>query len=146
MGKLGWLIGGAAIVLSTTTRLYAQCAPDTTPPAVFLPGPAVIQEGSCVSGPFQALPLNDLGTETYKGFMGGLYPGGSNTVPMTHASAGLAKAALVTPLDTMGAPSASGKIALVSIGMSNTTQEFCHQSNPAACNSWSFMGQAAVDA
>jgi hypothetical protein len=29
--------------------------------------------------------------------------------------------------------------------MSNTTQEFCAANNPAPCQSWSFVGQAAAD-
>src|SRR5258708_5448250 len=37
--------------------------------------------------------LNDLGTGTYKGEQGGLYPGGSNTMPAGHLKAGLEQAA-----------------------------------------------------
>jgi hypothetical protein len=94
---------------------------------------------------FSAVPLTDMGAATYLGFAGGLYPGG-NLMPVAHGAAGAARAAAVTPLDTNGNPSVSGKIVMVSIGMSNTTQEFCNQANPAACTSWSFVGQAAADA
>ena len=93
---------------------------------------------------FSAVALTDMGSSTYLGFAGGLYPGG-NTPPPAHAAAGAARAAAVTPLDASGNPSASGKIVMVSIGMSNTTQEFCNASNPAPCNSWSFVGQATAD-
>lgn len=34
---------------------------------------------------------------------------------------------------------------MVSIGMSNTTQEFCATQNPAPCDSWSFVGPALLD-
>jgi len=34
---------------------------------------------------------------------------------------------------------------MVSIGMSNTTQEYCAMQNPAPCESWSFVGQALLD-
>ena len=93
---------------------------------------------------FSATPINDMGQQTYLGFSGGLYPGGDR-IPADHAAAGLSQAALVKPLDVTGAPIAGGKVALLSVGMSNTTQEFCAQGNPAPCDSWSFAGQAAAD-
>lgn len=69
-------------------------------------------------------PLNDLGTGLYKSKQGGLYPGGSNVRPAVHGAAGLQLAHGVTPLDANGQPNASGRIVLISIGMSNTTFEF----------------------
>ena len=92
------------------------------------------------------VPLNDLATATYLGFQGGLYPGGSNDIPAAHRDAGLAAAASVRPLDTSGARSPTGRYVLLSIGMSNTTQEFCSTGGTlGSCDSWSFMGQAAAD-
>lgn len=70
------------------------------------------------------LPLTELGAGTYRGYAGGLYPGAQNTPPAAHLDAGLALAGTITPLDTLGAPSAGGRIVLLSIGMSNTTQEY----------------------
>lgn len=90
-------------------------------------------------------PLTDMGSQTYLGFPGGLYPGSTNQPPAAHAAAGASRAAQVVPLDGNGSPSASGKIVVVSVGMSNTTQEFCAAANPSPCTSWSFMGQAAAD-
>jgi len=90
-------------------------------------------------------PIMDLGTGTYLGFQGGLYENGGNAVPADHASDGAARVAAVQPLDTSGNPSATGKVVLLSIGMSNTTQEFCSGSSALPCSSWSFMGQAGVD-
>jgi hypothetical protein len=93
------------------------------------------------------VPLSDLGAGMYKGFTGGLYPSGSNSAPATHAAAGITRAQGIVPLDTAGASSPSGKIVLLSIGMSNTTQEFCSgSSTTTSCTGWSFMGQAAADA
>src|SRR6266550_2473473 len=90
---------------------------------------------ACTAGPSWAvdcardstgmIPLTDLGSGTYRGFEGGLYAGGSNGRPPSHEEAGLTIANSLAPLDTLGVPdSASGRIVLISIGMSNTTQEF----------------------
>ncbi|HEX9704539.1 MAG TPA: hypothetical protein VGA20_04780 [Gemmatimonadales bacterium] len=97
--------------------------------------------------PSGRIPLTQLGAETYKGFAGGLHPDGQNAEPATHAAAGLTRAQGLAPLDIDGMPSPSGTIVLVSVGMSNTTQEFCSGGSTATnCSSWSFMGQAAADA
>jgi len=94
----------------------------------------------------QRIPLNDLGSGMYLGqFQGGLYQNGSNAAPSDHAAAGMAHAALIQPLDRNGNPSPAGKIVMISIGMSNTTQEFCAAGNPAPCETWSFVGQATRD-
>lgn len=97
-----------------------------------------------VTGDTLRIPLTDLGTRTYKGFTGGLYPNGANTIPTSHATRGAAQARLIQPLNAQGQPSPSGRIVLVSIGMSNTTQEFCAQAG-TRCDSWTFGGQAAAD-
>jgi hypothetical protein len=70
-------------------------------------------------------PLTDMRSdEEYKGFKGGLYPGGKNERPEQHEAVGLALARQVQPLDKDGQPSADGKIVLLSVGMSNTNQAF----------------------
>jgi PEP-CTERM motif len=92
-------------------------------------------------------PINDLGTGLYLNqFQGGLYPNGSNTVPAAHAADGLQRAAAIQPLNTQGQPDANGKYVMISIGMSNTTDEFCSGSGGTSCASYSFIGQAAADA
>lgn len=68
--------------------------------------------------------LTDLGKKTYQGEQGGLYPGGENSMPAAHMQAGLEQARQIVPLDREGRPSPDGKIALMSIGMSNTTMEY----------------------
>lgn len=68
-------------------------------------------------------PLTEL-TATYQGRDGGLYGGGRNEPPPALASAAQNAAAQIRPLDAAGKPSDSGRIVLLSIGMSNTTQEF----------------------
>ena len=66
-------------------------------------------------------PLTDLGSAQYLGFAGGLYPNGKNEPPSAYEQAGVALGATVQPLDRDGKPSPSGKIAMISIGMSNTS-------------------------
>jgi hypothetical protein len=90
------------------------------------------------------VPLSDLGPGTYKGFAGGLYPGGSNQMPMSHAVRGMTQARLIQPLTAQGLPGANGKYVLLSIGMSNVTQEFCAEAG-TVCNPWTFSGKASVD-
>ena len=68
-------------------------------------------------------PINVLGTGQYSGHTGGLYPGGSNILPPAHLAAGMTMAGGMACRDASGAPSASGKIVWLSIGLSNTTQE-----------------------
>src|SRR6185436_1378986 len=73
------------------------------------------------------VPLNDLGPGLYvPGTIGGLYPGGQDVRPAAHLAAGRAIATTeVLPRNAAGAVDlGNGKIGLVSIGMSNTTQEF----------------------
>ena len=90
-------------------------------------------------------PITELGADTYKGFAGGLYTG-SNSPPAVHTAAGMARRNAVTPLGADGLPSATGKIVLISIGMSNTTQEFCSGSSTTTqCTTGTFMAQAAAD-
>lgn len=69
-------------------------------------------------------PLPDLGAREHRGHAGGLYPDSHNTPPAGHAAAGLARARAIRPLDPEGRLAADGRIVLLSVGMSNTTQEF----------------------
>ena len=69
-------------------------------------------------------PLTELVAAKYKGEDGGLYGGGKNEPPPAHLTAALHEAAKVQPLDADGKPAKDGKVVLLSVGMSNTTQEF----------------------
>ncbi len=69
-------------------------------------------------------PLTDLGTRTYHGFPGGLFPGGRNSPSPAYLQKGLGYLAGVKPRGPDGRPSAGGRVVLLSIGMSNATQEF----------------------
>jgi hypothetical protein len=78
----------------------------------------------CDSTSKRLVPLTELGAGTYQGYAGGLYPGAVNRPPADHLADGLALTATITPLDTLGLPSADGRIVLLSVGMSNATQEY----------------------
>jgi hypothetical protein len=63
-------------------------------------------------------------SDRYKGEDGGLYGAGRNEPPEAHLAAAKKESSKITPLDAAGKPSADGTIALISISMSNATQEF----------------------
>jgi lysophospholipase L1-like esterase len=71
---------------------------------------------NCAQTSVPMKPVTDLGKGKYHGYRGGLYANGKNAVPKAYLKTGLARAKSVKPID--------GKIVLLSIGMSNTTQEF----------------------
>jgi len=70
------------------------------------------------------VPLTDLGSDPYHGFPGGLYPGGDDAPPQPHLDAALACATEIVPRDAAGNPAPAGFIAMIAVGMSNTTHEF----------------------
>jgi hypothetical protein len=70
------------------------------------------------------VPLTEMGEGTYKEQTGGLYGGGQNVPPESHLQAAQVESALIVPRDAEGNPSDAGRIVLISLGMSNTTQEF----------------------
>jgi hypothetical protein len=72
----------------------------------------------------QRIPLAELGAGEYRGWTGGLYPGGSNVPPPSHLATALELANGIHPRDATGALDPDGWIGMVSIGMSNTSQEF----------------------
>jgi hypothetical protein len=62
------------------------------------------------------IPLTDMGKRKYRGYRGGLYPSGLNRPPQKYMRKGTEAAKRVRPID--------GKIVLLSIGMSNASDEF----------------------
>ncbi len=85
--------------------------------------PARKNDGKPVSPDTKSLkPLNELGAAKYQSFEGGFYPGGKNERPKDHEAAGLKMAKQVQPLNAQGQPDPKGKIVLMSVGMSNTSQ------------------------
>jgi hypothetical protein len=99
-----------------TNALYALIVSALLPAAAFASNCAGTQTG--------LVPLTTLGAGSYQGYQGGLYPGGVNLRPPAHDDAGITIAHAIAPLDTFGSPAADGRVVFISIGMSNTTQEF----------------------
>jgi hypothetical protein len=83
-----------------------------------------VRASNCNNTSTGLIPLTQLGAGTYQGFPGGLYPLGSNSLPPTHENAGILQSFQIRPRDAKGLPKPNGKIVLLSIGMSNTTQEY----------------------
>jgi hypothetical protein len=112
---LAWLVLAACA---------AGCGQSTASPTT--PGPIIAPPTTqgCGRTSVGLTPLTDLGTGTYQGQAGGLYPAGSNSAPGSHLSAGMSLASSIGPLDRDGLPDPAGRYALLSVGMSNTTQEF----------------------
>src|SRR3989442_8253307 len=111
----------------STTMRHFFLVPAAAALLVFAPPPETARAGgNCAVTSTGLVPVNDLGAGFYKGAQGGLYPGGSNARPPAHDAAGLAIANSIAPLDTFGNPDPSGRVVLISIGMSNTTMEFSH--------------------
>lgn len=71
------------------------------------------------------VPLTDMSKDDrYQGEAGGLYGAGRNEPPDAHRLAAESELKQVVPRNVDGQPAADGRIVLVSISMSNATQEF----------------------
>jgi lysophospholipase L1-like esterase len=108
----------AALAVTCGSNAASPASPDPINPS-----PSAPAQG-CAQTSVGLTPLTDLVGGAYQGQPGGLYPGTRNDPPAGHLAAGLQRARAIEPLDGDGRPSASGRYAFVSIGMSNTTQEF----------------------
>ena len=86
---------------------------------------SIVYPQNCANTSVGFTPINDLGSASFRGYTGGLYPGGSNNRPQGHEDAGVSLAKQIVPLDANGNyDPVNGKIVLLSIGMSNCNQEF----------------------
>ena len=129
----------ALVVLAAGAALFSCASPPKPPPPP--PKPVVVGPPTDTV----KVPLTDLLARTYYGYSGGLYPGGLNQAPADHDSAARARRNAIKPLDVNGDESPFGKYVLISIGMSNASQEWCSQSSGPPCAAWTFMGRAAAD-
>lgn len=95
----------------------------------------------------QETALSELGTAHYQGWMGGLYPGGSNHPPPAHVEQVLAAVAAIQPRAASGLLDEEGWIGVAVFGMSNTSQESKHlewliETNPAVRGEVRFVNTA----
>jgi PKD domain len=90
-----------------------------------IPALAISLHADCTLTSTGNIPLNEL-TVPYQNTQGGLYPNGANNRPAAHLNAGIQIATnQIKPLNALGqVDNTNGKIVLVSIGMSNATQEW----------------------
>jgi hypothetical protein len=145
--------GNSTVGAISSTGLYT--APSVVPnPAQFLVTATSVVDGvsngsstvTAGSTTFSATPLVDFGLtpgQLYLGQFAGYLYNGSNSPPPDHSAVGVAAGAAVQPLDVNGNPNPTGKIVLISMGMSNAADEWCDSFT--TCTSYSFMGQAATN-
>jgi hypothetical protein len=112
----------AAIVAAVVVCATAPRA--SNPGALADPVSSAHQAANCARTSAGLTPLSDLGRNSYQGEIGGLYPQASNSPPGPYLRKGLARAHRVRPLDSRGRSARGGRIVLLSIGMSNASEEF----------------------
>lgn len=101
----------------TSIRIGGKISPPYRPAG---PAQTSVGKGSVGFTPLDEMTADD----RYKGEDGGLYGGGHNELPDSLRAAAKAQTERITPLNEGGEPDTNGKIGLVSISMSNATQEF----------------------
>jgi hypothetical protein len=91
-------------------------------------------------------PLDEMSAEDrYQGEDGGLYGAGRNAMPDSLFAAAKEKTAKVVPRETDGNPAVDGRIGLISISMSNATQEFARFKQLAHADSQKSSKVSVVD-
>jgi hypothetical protein len=123
------------LVVLAGAALLSCAAPPPPPP----PKPVVVLP------PTDTVKISLIDLPSYFKIRGGLYPNGVNQPPPDHDSAARAARNRIRALDVNGDESPFGKYVLISIGMSNTTQEWCSQTSGPPCAAGTFMSRAAGD-
>jgi hypothetical protein len=116
-----WLIFQVSAATAAATAANDRTTPLADEMAVR--GGDNLSMGDCSNTSTGLVPLSELRRSGYEGFAGGLYLRGSE-VPPAHLHAGMEAVDDIEPLNAQGQPAANGKIILLSVGMSNTSQEF----------------------
>jgi hypothetical protein len=101
----------AAVVI--ITLLFITCSKENSPKQELISSGNVLLAILDTAGD---IPLNDLGTGTFRGFIGGLYPDGINVASGSYASDLDSVCKTIMPIDTFGNPSPTGKVVFISLG------------------------------
>jgi hypothetical protein len=117
--------GGRPTIMAIRMGGNVNAPPRGGAPGKGAPGKGAPGQGMTPKESVGFKPLTEMTAEDrYKGEDGGLYGGGKNEPPESLAAAAKKETAKIAPLNAEGQPSSNGRIALVSISMSNATQEF----------------------
>ena len=137
------ILAAAAVFACSDPTALESGAIDGSPMDI----PAIESDANASALPtdVSGVPLTDMRDHTYKGFSGGLYPGGGSVMPVEHAHAGIVRGRAVQPRRQDGTISATGRYVLLSVGMSNTSAEFCGKDTTVDCDSTSFMLKVDAD-
>ena len=111
-----------------------------------IPAFAISLHADCTLTSTGKIPLNEL-TVPYQNTQGGLYPNGADNPPAAHFDAGIQIATeQIKPLNASGqVDNTKGKIVVVSVGMSNTTQEWATGDNVTHDPTRAFKDRATND-
>lgn len=108
------------LISTIVLTMFACQESDNFIPETTIPIPVTPDGADPAVDDFDSLiPINDLGTGTYLGSMGGLYPGGANVPSASYKSKYEYFCSVVKPLSSTGSHDlANGKIGFISIGAS----------------------------
>jgi hypothetical protein len=85
---------------------------------------AAIAQKNCQLSRPAFIPLNDLGTNIFRGHQGGLYPSGSNSPSGTYLQDLQSYTQDIKPLDSSGNYNSKGQVVFIGVGASNPRTEF----------------------
>ena len=121
--KVPYLLKSKVVILSLVLVLFSTFIAAF----VFYPQKNMVlaDDLNCSSTSVGFKAITDMSSDdSYFGEDGGLYGNGENNLPSSHSDKAQEAAELIVPRDFNGQPGSNGKIGLVSIGFSNTRQEF----------------------
>ncbi|MBV9961211.1 MAG: hypothetical protein JO072_03095 [Parafilimonas sp.] len=106
-------IGKFSLTTTLLVLLFINCSKENNPAKLksSSAGNSVVSQSDIT-----LIPLNDLGKNTYKDSVGGLYPGGKNSPSGTYANDLLKTSNSIAPIDSFGNPHKHGRIVFISLG------------------------------